>query len=150
MSCVTGLQQCLFTLLCCMAATKLLLLSSAHRLHSPTWRVMWEEGGRFVMFSLLKLSFPLWRGIPKVGANIPSWNLNFLILFHFLNIILCPFSLISWFGFSPVTVKSFARKSSNRCGFCQPFSISPTSPLELFCLWDVGSYNTNYVVVFME
>lgn len=63
------------------------------------------------------LSFHLWLGIPKVGASIPTWNLNFLLLFHFLNITVCLFSLISWFGFSPVTAKSFGDNLAVGVGF---------------------------------
>lgn len=95
-----------------MAATKLLLLLSPHCVHSPT---RWTFSD--VLSFCFKLLFLLWDGIPKVGANIPTWNLNFLVLFHFLNITVCFFSLISWLGFSPVTAKTFGDNLAVSVGF---------------------------------
>lgn len=70
-----------------------------------------------VLFFCFTLSFHPWLGIPKVGANIPTWNLYFLLLSHFLNITVCLYSLISWFGFSPVTAKSFGDNLAVGVGF---------------------------------
>lgn len=118
-SCVTGLQQCLFILLCCYGCNKT-FTPFITPLCPFAYPVSYLRGGwtfSDVLSFCFKLLFLLWDGIPKVGANIPTWNLNFLVLFYFRNITVCFFSLISWLGFSPVTAKTFGDNLAVSVGF---------------------------------